>query len=142
MGATELERIRAIYDGFDRRDFNPFLELMHENVRWHLPGSSPFAGTTQSRDELVARLLQQSQASGGTVGVDWVDGVAHGSLVVVFERIRAIAGAASLDVGAVVVYRLEDGSVVEAWDVFEDAQAYDGFWATALAGDTPGSSAE
>lgn len=126
--ASPLDRVKAMYDGIDSGDFNPFLQLLAEDVRWHLPGTSPFAGTTESRDALVTRLLQQSQQAGGTVRIEWRQGMGDGDLVVVLERLRATAGDESLDVGAVVVYRFEGGVVVEAWDVFDDQAAYDRFW--------------
>ena len=123
-----LELVREMYDGFGRGDFDPFMRLMADDVRWHLPGRSPYAGTTESRDALVERLIRQSEASEGTTSIEWVDGVAVDDVVVVLERLRASRHGSSIDVWATVVYRFEEGRVVEAWDVFSDQVAYDAFW--------------
>lgn len=128
---TPLERVKQMYDGFARGDFSPFMELMAEDVRWHVPGAGPFAGTTTSRDELVTRLLRQAEVSGGTA-LEWVDGMAAGALVAVAERLHARSGSGELEATAVVVLRFEGDHVVEAWDVFEDQRSYDEYWIRAV----------
>lgn len=117
-----------MYEGIGRGDFDLFLRLMADDVRWHLPGRHPYAGTTRSRDALVERLVRQSEASGGSTSIEWVDAIAMDDLVVVLERLRASRLDSSIDLGAAVVFRFEGDHVAEAWDVFNDQDAYDMFW--------------
>jgi uncharacterized protein len=123
-----LERVRAAYAAAADGDFSIFAEMLAPNVVWHLPGRSPFAGTTTSRDELFARMLRQAEHAAGGVSLEYNGGLAIDSLVTVIERVRASDGRSQLDLGAVVVFRFDDEHVVEATDVFADQSAYDSFW--------------
>ncbi len=60
-----VELVRKLHDAFNQRDREALLGCLSEDVRWHVAGDGPFAGSFEGRDgvwEGVAEPLWESPA--------------------------------------------------------------------------------
>jgi ketosteroid isomerase-like protein len=130
MAAQEnADRIRGAYEAFGRGDVGYLVELFHEDIVWHYPGTSVLSGDHAGRDDVLGGLLGQfAPRSGGTYRAELLQVMGGDDFVAGWARDTATRQGAALDVKAVVVYELRGGKVVEAWHHFDDIAALDTFW--------------
>ena len=94
-----------------------------------VPGSSPYSGTTQGRDAIIAYLVQVMTLTGGTfqttqlalAGGDW--------RVFSLDASQASRNGVSLNSTGVNVFQLKDGRVQSVQQYFENTTENDAFWA-------------
>ena len=130
MGATEnAARIRAGYGAFNTGDVQALIDLFAEDISWHFPGTSKLAGEHIGRDACLAMLGAYGAASGDTLRAKLIDVMASDDHVAGLARDTAATEGRTLDVGAVVVFTMRDGKVIEARHHFDDQAAVDAFLA-------------
>jgi ketosteroid isomerase-like protein len=129
MGAKEnADAVRGGYEAFNTGDMDRLAGLIDESARWHVPGRSPMAGDYDGRDATFAYFGRIGQETGGKFRADLRDLVAGEDKVVGLHRSQGERGGKSLDVGVALVFRMQDGKVVEAWEHYDDTYAWDDFW--------------
>jgi uncharacterized protein len=121
--------MRRTYEAFKRGDFAALSEYFHEDLVWHVPGVSPVSGAHRGRDAVFAYFGQLMELSGGTFTAETTDIGASDRHAFSLERLKGQRAGKTLDVGLVLVVRVEDGRLVEARDFFSDQTAWDDFWA-------------
>jgi ketosteroid isomerase-like protein len=131
MGATEdAARIRDGYAAFNRNDVEALVDLFAEDIVWHFPGTSKVAGEHVGRDAALTMLGAYGAASGGTLQANLIDVMASDDHHVAgWANDTASTEDRSLDVGAIVLFTLRDGKVIEARHHFDDQAAVDAFLA-------------
>jgi len=95
---------------------------------WHSPGRGPLASDYQGREATFAYFGRVAQDSGGTFRAEPSHVAAVEDVVVGVQRNTAERDGRRLYVGDCIVFRLEAGRVVEAWEHFDDLYAWDEFW--------------
>jgi ketosteroid isomerase-like protein len=129
MGAKEnAEAIRGGYEAFNAADLERLTPLFDESVRWHVPGRSSLAGDYDGRDATFGYFGRLGQETGGKFQAELRDVVASGDHVVGLHDSRGQRGAKTLDVGVALVFRMQGGKIVEAWEHYGDMYAWDDFW--------------
>ena len=129
-----VKRLRAAYDRFLGGDPAPLIELLSDQVVYHLPGQHLGGGTVQGRAALFERMSRASAMCTEPPSAELLGAANAGDLVVTLERIHAKAADRLLDQYACVVWRFSQGQCVEIWSHFEDQLACDAFWSGMVEG--------
>jgi hypothetical protein len=129
MAASPDENIKVVQDFFaayGAGDLEAIAAVMDENVQWHIPGRHPLSGTKNGRDEVLAFFEQL-----GTAGfkADPIYFGADETHVVDIHRGWSNAdGKLNVDTTWALVYRIEDGKIVEATNLSADQDAANTFF--------------
>lgn len=121
--------IRGGYEAFGAGDLPALLEFFAEDVVWHYPGMSPLAGDHVGRSAVLGMLGQFMERTGGNYQAQLREVMAGERYATGWARDVGTRDGRSLDVNAVVVFRVSENKVVEAWHYFDDMPALDAFWA-------------
>jgi uncharacterized protein len=124
-GLAVFERL---YAAFSRGDVDALADLLHEDVVWHTPGRGPFAGDHEGRDATLASFAVEHELSGGTYRVAVHDVLTSDDHTVAPLRATARRGDKTLDMDYALVFRIRQGAVAEAWELWADLYALDAFW--------------
>jgi ketosteroid isomerase-like protein len=103
-------------------------ELLAEDVRWHVPGTSPIAGDHRGREAVLAYFERRRRIARGTMRM-----TVRGTLLDGDAVVQLVDGHASLHGGPVTwrtvgVYRIRDGRLAEAWLVPFELELFDRLW--------------
>jgi ketosteroid isomerase-like protein len=131
MGRTPEENIKVVQDFFaayGANDLAGIAAVMDENVKWHIPGRHPLCGTKNGRDEVLeffARLgTANFQADPIFMGAD------ENHVVDIHRGWSNVEGKPNVDTMWALVYRIENGKIVEATNLSADQDAANTFfWA-------------
>jgi len=121
--------IRRGYELFNSGNLEGLNALFHPDVVWHAGGRGRLSGDKRGRDATFAYFGQIGELSGGTFRAELHDVVANDEHVVGLHTDIAQREGRSLNIKEVLVFHLQDGVIVEAWESYEDSQATDEFWA-------------
>jgi predicted SnoaL-like aldol condensation-catalyzing enzyme len=104
-----------LFARLDAGDLDGALALLHPDFVSHNPRVAHDPATGSGRDAFAAFLRSPAGAALLAAGADVRRVVADGDLVAVHNRIGLPGG----DVAAVDILRVEDGLVIEHWDVVQ-----------------------
>ncbi len=120
---------RRAADAFRAGDLETLASTIHDQVIWHMPGTTWMARDFEGRDTLVAYLRELMQRTGGSFTLH--DVVVSGSddHVLAVQRFGATSGGEqrSFDVTSVMHFR--DGKQKERWLHIHDLSGFDEFMA-------------
>ena len=117
----------------------PVRDVLTEDIAWHVPGTSPIAGSYNGIDEVVGYMLARRELAAGTFVMHRLD-----VLTGVGETVAVLTdGEVSVDGvvrrwSTVGVYRLRDGRVAECRLVPFDQAEFDDIWTVRKRGRAPG----
>ena len=108
------------------------VELVAEDIVWHVPGSSPIAGDHRGAAEVIAYFERRRQLASATMKME------PGGLLEMGDAVaQSVTGSATLDGEPVTwqtvgVYRvdLEHGRIREVWLVPLDSDLFDRIWSS------------
>ncbi len=121
--------IRRGYEAFNSGDLQTLTELFAEGVVWHGGGRGRFTGDKRGRDATFAYFGQLGELTGNTFRAELHDVAASEEHVVGLHRNTGERAGRSLNLREALVFHLRDGKIVEAWEHYEDTQAWDEFFA-------------
>lgn len=124
-----VERMRQGYEAFAKGDLAALGDLMTDDVRWHVPGRTSLSGTYEGKTavfEFFGRVMQLTEGSFRAEPLTLLADDHYGCTPV---RVTAHRGDRHLDVLVLQAGRLEEGRVVEFWDVSTDPDAMEQFFA-------------
>lgn len=119
------EVVRTLLRGFNDRDDEALLGCLTEDVRWHVAGDNPLAGSYEGRDHLWERHLQPLWPSPARIEDD--DVIEHGDHVVLLGREVHDFGDGEGAWDTVQVFRVDDGRIAERWAFTAGQDELDGF---------------
>ena len=129
MAGTPEENIQVVQDFFvayGANDLDGIAAVMDENVRWHIPGRHPLSGTKQGRAEVMDFFAQL-----GTAGFK-ADPIYFGAdethVVDIHRGWSNAESKPNVDTTWALVYRIEDGRIVEATNLSADQDAANAFF--------------
>lgn len=129
VAETPEDNIKVVQDFFaayGANDLNGIAAVMDENVQWHIPGRHPLSGTRNGRDEVLAFFAQLGAAN---FQADPIYFGADETYVVDIHRGWSNAeGKPNVDTTWALVYRIEDGKIVEATNLSADQDAANTFF--------------
>ena len=121
--------IRRGYEFFNSGSLDELKQLFAEDTVWHSGGRGRLSGDKRGRDAAFAYFAQLGGLTDGTFRAELHDVVADEEHVVGLHTSTARRGGKSLNVKEALVFHVRDGRVVEAWEHYEDSQAWDEFFA-------------
>ena len=127
--ADDVAVVRRLYAAFAARDLDAVGECFHQDAVWHLPGTSPIAGThrgwPQIRDDLMAR---QGPLSGGTFHAQLIDLAVGDKYIVAVVHATANHAGRRLDQTVCQLMRVENGKLIEVRGHYSDEAQLNAFW--------------
>jgi ketosteroid isomerase-like protein len=129
MAASPEENIKVVQDFFTAYgagDLEGIAEVMDENVMWHIPGRHPLSGTKKGRDEVLAFFAQLGVA--GFKAEPIYFGADETHVVDIHRGWSNADGKPNVDTTWALLYRIEDGKIVEATNLSADQAAANTFF--------------
>jgi len=109
---------------------DPVLELLTEDIVWHVPGQSPIAGDHLGRPAVAAYFERRRELAQGTMRMHPGPLLADGEAVVQLVDGSAELGGEPVYWRTAGVYRISAGRVAEVWLVPLDLRLFDQVWST------------
>jgi ketosteroid isomerase-like protein len=122
------ELFRRGYEAFQTGDLDTVRSLLAPDIAWHANGSHRFAGTFRGPDEVIKLLVEQAQATDGTLKIEVHDILANDEHAVALASVSAQRGGKSASDRYTHVAHIKDGKVTESWTFNENPAAIDEFW--------------
>lgn len=107
--------IQGAYDALANRDPSVLLDLIADDVRWHLPGRHPHAGDFEGKDALLAHWRDYGEATGASHFPPVLAVLADDRFAIAIEHVELERNGKSYNRHDLVVYRIKDGKIVEGW---------------------------
>ena len=108
----------------------PVIELLAEDVVWHVPGTSPIAGEHRGTAAVVEYFEKRRRLAHTTMRMQPGEVISEGDSVAQFVTGTAVLGAATVSWQTIGAYRLdaEHRRIQEVWLVPLDAELFDRIW--------------
>ncbi|MFP7674905.1 nuclear transport factor 2 family protein [Marivita sp. S0852] len=131
-----IQVVQDFFAAYGAGDLEGIAAVMDENVQWHIPGRHPLSGTKNGRDEVIAFFNQLGVAG---FQADPIYFGADENYVIDIHRGWSNAdGLPNVDTTWALVYRIENGRIVEATNLSADQDAANTFfWAQYQLGPIP-----
>lgn len=130
MSAAANEAIvRAIFDAFARGEGFALRGLFAEDAVWTVPGRGVMAGVFHGREEIFRFLARLPKQTEGTYGSELRDVLASHERAAALYRARGTRHGRTLELDQVLLFRIEDGLVLEVLALPTDPDAFEAFWA-------------
>jgi hypothetical protein len=113
---------------FNANDLGAVEALVHPNLVYTIPGTSPIACQTTGVIPHLTILQHARELSAGTLRLEPRAVATDGDYLVVWGRITAQRAGRRLDSDHCVMYRFSGGRIVEGRTVPVDLYAFDEFW--------------
>ncbi len=129
MAGTPEENIRIVEDFFaaySAKDLVGIAAVMDENIRWHIPGRHPLSGTKSGCDEVLAFFEQLGVADFKAQPIYFGADETH--VVDIHRGWSNVDGKPNVDTTWALVYRIENGKIVEATNLSADQDAANTFF--------------
>ncbi|MDP5218027.1 nuclear transport factor 2 family protein [Ruegeria sp. 2205SS24-7] len=129
MAASPEDNIKVVQDFFaayGANDLDGIAAVMDENVEWHIPGRHPLSGTKTGRAEVLAFFEQLGVA--GFQADPIYFGADETHVVDIHRGWSNAEGKPNVDTTWALVYRIEDGKIVEATNLSADQDAANTFF--------------
>ncbi len=121
--------VRALFDASARQDVDGVLNLLADDVVFHIPGSSPIAGTYRGKDEALAFWGRLAQLSDAPPQSELLHALTDGeSTAVAVWKTRASRKGQILEDVLGYIFELRDGKIASARNLAADPEAADRFW--------------
>lgn len=121
-------RVRDAYTRWFAGITSPLMQLLSDEMVYHLPGRHLGGGDLYGREAILTRGREYVTLFDEPARSDVYDVVANDDFAVSFERFQAKRRDRILDQVICGIWRLRDGRAVEIWAHFEDQDACDAFW--------------
>ena len=127
MSSSAAEQItNAWKDAMRSGDRETGYKFYSEDVSFHIPGRSPFAGDHRGRDAAVNYIESAiALAQEGEVELELIDTLASGERVALLLHERFHRPDGVVDIRRANVYRISGGQIVEVWIFEADQYAVD-----------------
>jgi ketosteroid isomerase-like protein len=110
----------------------PVIELLAEDVVWHVPGTSPIAGEHRGTAAVVEYFEKRRRLAHATMRMQPGEVISEGDSVAQFVTGTAVLGGESVAWQTIGAYRLdaEHRRIQEVWLVPLDAELFDRIWSS------------
>lgn len=123
------EVVRRIFDAFARKEGFALRDLFAADAVWTVPGEGVMAGAHRGREAIFRFLGRLPKETGGTYASSLVDVLASDDRAAALYRASGDRLGRRLELDQVLLFRLEDGLVVEVLALPADPAAFEAFWA-------------
>jgi len=121
--------IRRGYELFWAGDMDGFLQLLADDVAWHVPGRCRLAGDYRGRQGVLGYFATIDELSGGTYEIgDLRFVVADDEHAVSQHHSVASRPGKAYAHDETIIFTLRDDLITEVWEVYGDLYEIDEFW--------------
>jgi ketosteroid isomerase-like protein len=121
--------VRSFHDAQQRGDAATVMELLADDVVWHVPGRNLLSRDYSGKAEVAGFFGRARELSGGTVRTELIDVLGSETFGIALVRVFAEREGKSLNGQfQAFVYRVKKGRIAEFWFLVEDRYAVDAFW--------------
>jgi ketosteroid isomerase-like protein len=120
--------VHRLYQAFISRDEATIYSLAGDNLEFHVPGRSPFAGLHKGKDQILRLFHETGRVAGRTILIEMHALVGGPNHVVGLHRLLGKRNGKVLDQNGCIVAHVQGGVMIDVWLVFEDLKAFDDFW--------------
>jgi ketosteroid isomerase-like protein len=126
---TNSEIIRRFQDAQLRGDAGTIMELLADDIVWHVPGRNLLSRDYKGKAEVAGFFGRVRELSGGTVRTEVIDVLDSETYGIALVRVFAEREGKSLGGQfQAFTYRVTNGKIAEFWFLVEDRYAVDAFW--------------
>jgi uncharacterized protein len=118
--------IRTAYDAASTGDLAPMLNMLSDEIRWHVSGDSPLAGDYEGKDGVLQFFYAMASQFENTLNVQVQEILANDHHAVVLTLESGTVDGHQLQWSSAHVYTITE-SVVVAFTSYQD-DAYHAFW--------------
>ena len=120
-------------------DPEPVREMLTDEIAWHVPGTSPIAGSYDGIDEVIAYMRARRELADGTFRMHRLDVLTgSGQTVAVLTDGEASLGGVVRRWSTVGLYRLDGARVADCRLVPFDQAEFDDIWSITKRESAPG----
>jgi hypothetical protein len=121
--------VRRFHEAQQRGDAAVLVELLADDVVWHVPGKNLLSRDYRGKAEVAGFFARARELSGGTVRTELIDVLGGDGFAIALVRVFAEREGKTLGGEfQAFTYRVENGKVAEFWFLVEDRYAVDAFW--------------
>ena len=121
-----IQVVKNFFKAYGRGDLDGIAKVMAKNVKWHIPGRHPLSGTKTGRDEVIAFFNQLKSANFKAEPIYF--GADEQRVVDIHRGWSNAPGKPNVDTIWALVFRIEDGRIVEATNLSADQDAANTFF--------------
>lgn len=118
--------VQTFFEAYGEGDRDAISDVLAEDVVWHIPGRHPLSGTLEGREEVLAFFDQLAEAGFRAEPIYF--GADEDRVVDIHRGYSTVEGARNVDTMWALVYRIEDGRIVEATNLSADQDAANAFF--------------
>jgi len=123
------EIMRRFQEAQAKGDAAVLMELLADDVVWHVPGKNLLSRDYQGKVEVAGFFGRVRELSGGTIRVELLDVLEGDEHAIALVRVHGEREGRSLGGQfQAFTYRIADGKIAEFWFMVEDRYAVDAFW--------------
>jgi hypothetical protein len=122
------ELLRREYEARAARDDRALVQILAEDVVWHVPGRNAIAGEYRGIDRVMEYVQRRRELANGTLEITVHDVLADDEHGLVIATGRATRGGSAFEWRAHGLYRFRHGSIAECWVLPEDQYEFDRIW--------------
>lgn len=122
--------VRRIFEAFASKQGFALRGLFSDDVVWTVPGRGVMAGVYRGRDEIFRFLARLPKETDGTYGSELTDVLASDDRAAALYRAHGTRRGRTLELDQVLLFRIEDGLVLEVLALPSDPGAFEAFWAS------------
>jgi ketosteroid isomerase-like protein len=123
------ELVRRFHEAQQRGDAAVLMDLLADDVVWHVPGRNPLSRDYTGKAEVAGFFARARELSGGTVRTELIDVLGGDAFGIALVRVFAEREGRSLGGQfQAFTFRIENGEIAEFWFMVEDRYAVDAFW--------------
>lgn len=120
--------VRRFYHAFISRDTNMLWTLAGDDLAFHVPGRSRWAGEHRGKEKLLELFYKVGEAAERSIKLELHDIVGGEDHVVGLHHITGSVGGKTLDQNGTTTCHVKDGKIIEVWLGFWSQRAFDEFW--------------
>jgi uncharacterized protein len=129
MAHPNEDLVREQYAALERGDMDALRnQCWTDDVRWHVPGRSPFAGDYEGPEQVLRVFARIFELTSDTLSSELHDVLANDEHAVALITTRAERAGKQLNDNQVDTYHFRDGKISEIWTQSTDQYAQDEFW--------------
>jgi hypothetical protein len=127
-GTSNQAIIENAYAAFARGDIPTVLQVLDENILWHVPGRGPLSRDYRGHEEVLGFFQRFMELSEGTFRIAVDDVLAKGDRVIVMVTESAQRRGRTWSSPQVHAWTVKNGRATVFWQFQGDQQTEDEFW--------------
>ena len=129
MAHPNADLMRKAFEAASASDITAMVEMIADDAKWHVPGTSALAGDYEGKEEILTRWFGPAMPEGMTSWQSELHAVlADDDHTVALIRNTVSRGGETFQLDTVFVAHVAGGKVTEAWVTPVDLAVFEAVW--------------